>query len=545
MKKLISIAILLFTTAIAAMAQKEPNLSTNGSGELIRYTASALSEGFNIAIGVDKNTKWIEYHNMVANQPFNNYVFLNGTKALTVFGYIPKDSLSYYRYNIIEDENKLLATDAIPFTQVKSPQTIGSTGRIEVDLGTFNIENRKLSIETYKITERSHVKITTIYNREITPAKIVMIARSGTGKKGDFVFGENQKDGFAFKVHDAQTVTALNLVIKPTDPVFVYNVYLTNLSTKQSVFISNNWLYDYFVGDNSGTPLPYIPVNASFFNVPGNYELRIIPKLPGGFNVKSFPEKTTIFHFTILPSDSVYQQKMVIRFVVIALVTIACLVFLTFYIMRVRNNTKLAEQKQQKDIAQLQLDAVRSQLNPHFLFNALSGIQNLINKAEIDQANRYLAKFARLTRNILNNRELIGLTEERTLLDDYLQMEQMRFGFDYEILTDPNLDAADIQIPAMLLQPFVENAVKHGVANQQGSAKITVAITKNCSSLELSIVDNGKGFDTARQTEGLGMQLSKKRIDLLNTIYKDSPIRLEVRSGADGTTVRIILTHWL
>ncbi len=529
---------------MAGKAQKKP--VSPSVDESVRYTASTVSAAFGIGISIDKSTKWIEYHNMMPNQPFNNYVFLKGTRTITVFGYLPKDSLKYYRYNVIENDKNWLATDATPNLKGK-PALIGQRNDIaEINLGDFNVENKKLSIETYKITERNKVSTTTIYNKEIEPAAILWVTRGITGKKGGAaVMMEHLKDGFKFKIHDTLTVTGLNIVIKPTDVTFVYAVYLKNLATGRSILVSNNWLYDYFYGMGMHSALPYLTVNSSFFNEPGNYELQIIPKLPGGFRIKSFPEKTTTFHFAVLPSDTVFQGKIVIKFVVIGLAVIACLVFVVFYVIRIRNKAQLAEQKQKKDIAQLQLDAVRSQLNPHFLFNALSGIQNLMNKMEIDQANRYLTKFARLTRNVLNNSDLINLSEEKTLLDDYLQMEQMRFGFHYEIMLDPELDTLNIQIPSMLLQPFVENAVKHGLTNTDVAGKIIISIVKKDTDIELSIVDNGKGFNTAKQNDGLGLQLSKKRIALLNAIYKDSPIGFEIQSGSGGTKVQITLTHWL
>ena len=540
MKKLSSILILLCIITMVGNAQNKP---VNGSGNSDRYTASAANSAFGIAISVDKNTKWIEYHNMIANQPFNNYVFLKGTKTITVFGYLPKDSLNYYSYNIIENDNKMLVEYAIPGN--------GATGTkirlikpdlVEINLGDFNVENKKLTIETFKVTGRSRVNTTTIYNKEIEPAAIGWVARGIITKNGSTaVRMERIKDGSKFKIHDTTTVTDLKVVIKPTDITFVYNVYLKNLATGQSILVSNNWLYDYFTGSDFHTALPYLTVNAALFNEPGNYELQIIPKLPGGFRVKAFPEKATTFRFTVLPSDTVYGQKTVIG----GLVAIACLVLVVFYINKARNKKMLAQQKQQKDIAQLQLDAVRSQLNPHFLFNALSGIQNLMNKMEIDQANRYLTKFARLTRNVLKNSELTTLDEEKVLLDDYLQMEQLRFGFNYEILTDPSLDTLNTQIPAMLLQPFVENAVKHGVATMDGDGKIVISIIKKDAHIELSIRDNGKGFDTAKQNDGLGLQLSKKRIALLSAIYKDSPIGFDIQSGPGGTAVRITLKYWL
>lgn len=161
---------------------------------------------------------------------------------------------------------------------------------------------------------------------------------------------------------------------------------------------------------------------------------------------------------------------------------------------------KLVQQFKEKEITQLQLNSIRSQLNPHFLFNALAGIQNLMNKNEIDNANKYLSKFARLTRNVLNDKELVSLAQEKALLDDYLQMEQLRFGFSYEIKTDDNLDLENIEIPSMLLQPFVENAVKHGISQKANDGKITITFNKQANNLVLTITDNGNGFDTEKST---------------------------------------------
>ncbi|SEM83661.1 Histidine kinase-, DNA gyrase B-, and HSP90-like ATPase [Mucilaginibacter gossypiicola] len=543
MKKISLILLLLTTITITLRAQKQPvDLSVDPSGKALFYSASTLGAGFGIFITIDKQTKWIEYHNMVASQPFNNYVFLKGTKYVELFGIIAKDSLSFYRYNIIEDDNHILAADATPVISGRPP--LLSNDRVEVSLGKFDISNKKLTVETYNIKSRTRVGMTTIYNKEILPAKILIVARQVTGKKGDAVMFEQRPEGFKFKIHETYTVTGLDFVIKSTDISFVYHVYLKNLATGETTLVSNNWRYDYFIGGYAQGALPFVTVNSSFFKIPGDYELQIVPKLPGGFHIKSFPDKTTTFRFTVLPSGSVFQKETVVKLIIAIITAIAFLVLTGYYIIRIRNKRKLAEQKRQKDIAQLQLEAVRSQLNPHFLFNALSGIQNLMNKAEIDQANRYLSKFARLTRNVLNNSAQIDLDKEEQMLNDYLQMEQLRFPFIYEIIADPVLITMNIQIPSMLLQPFVENAVKHGLTNTEAS-RINISFARNESDVVLSITDNGKGFDTSKESNGLGLQLSRKRITLLNEIYKESPVNLEIHSGSEGTTVRITLTHWL
>ena len=179
------------------------------------------------------------------------------------------------------------------------------------------------------------------------------------------------------------------------------------------------------------------------------------------------------------------------------------------------------------------------------MFNALAGIQTLMNKNEIDNANRYLTKFARLTRNVLDHKELISLTSEKTLLDDYLQMEQLRFGFQYQITASPDLDVENIEIPAMLLQPFVENAVKHGIAAKGSDGKIEIDFTKKETDVILSVKDNGGGFDTAKDYAGLGLALTKNRISLLNSIYKETPFLLDMKADANGALIRITINQWL
>ncbi|RZJ80929.1 MAG: sensor histidine kinase, partial [Flavobacterium sp.] len=175
----------------------------------------------------------------------------------------------------------------------------------------------------------------------------------------------------------------------------------------------------------------------------------------------------------------------------------------------------------------------------------LSGIQNLMNKNETENANTYLAKFARLTRNVLDDKELISLSQEKTLLDDYLQMEQLRFGFEYEINTPNNLDIENIEIPSMLLQPFVENAVKHGIAQKADKGKITIVFDKKENDLVLTVTDNGNGFNATIKYAGLGLALSQNRITLLNSVYKENRFTLVTESSANGTIISLTLTDWL
>ncbi len=169
-----------------------------------------------------------------------------------------------------------------------------------------------------------------------------------------------------------------------------------------------------------------------------------------------------------------------------------------------------------------------------------------MNKNEVENANKYLARFARLTRNILDDgqKELTTIEHEAAMLTDYLQMEQMRFGFKFNIDIDEGEIDQQIEIPAMLLQPFIENAVKHGVSALKKEGMVIVSIKEKDTDIILSVKDNGKGF-SGKQTGGKGIKLCEERIKLLNSIYKNTAILLHINRDSKGTLITIELKNWL
>jgi len=218
------------------------------------------------------------------------------------------------------------------------------------------------------------------------------------------------------------------------------------------------------------------------------------------------------------------------------------------YVVDISDERKLQQSIQEKESVKLKLRSIRSQLNPHFMFNALTSIQGLMNKNDIPAANHYLALFANLTRKVLNTTEqdLISLEDELKIQEDYLQMEQLRFGFQYDVKVGEDINLANTEIPAMLLQPFVENAVKHGVALLQQKGSIQVQVNKQGNNLVLSVTDNGKGFDksSVQQQQGsLGLKLSEERIALLNQVHPDQPSILNIDPKQTGTTITITLIN--
>ena len=201
-----------------------------------------------------------------------------------------------------------------------------------------------------------------------------------------------------------------------------------------------------------------------------------------------------------------------------------------YYNYRINYIKKEAEVKSQ--ISNLERSALQAQMNPHFIFNCLTSIQNFILQNEKSQANQYLSTFASLVRDTLNAsvNGSVTLEDEIRMLDSYLLLEQLRFNhsFEYEIVVDPKIDQYDVLIPPLLIQPFVENAILHGVKNKKGQGEIKINFTSASERLLVEIMDNGQGFSTSKSENGpftndkshdyksLGVGITQKRLSHLN-----------------------------
>ena len=203
---------------------------------------------------------------------------------------------------------------------------------------------------------------------------------------------------------------------------------------------------------------------------------------------------------------------------------------------------------EQKEKKELELRSIRSQLNPHFVFNALNSIQGLVNANEKEKANQYLSDFSNMMRDTLsgNSKDYSPLETELAILDRYLKLEQLRFGFGYEIKVSDSINATSIEIPTLLLQPLVENAVKHGVAQLLSKGKITIEINKLGKDQIFEIKENGQGFIEAQENkEGYGIRLTRERIHLINQINKETSISLAFNKTTDGMTAEVIFKDLL
>jgi LytS/YehU family sensor histidine kinase len=196
-----------------------------------------------------------------------------------------------------------------------------------------------------------------------------------------------------------------------------------------------------------------------------------------------------------------------------------------------RRNEHLENLKAQSDLklkaSELEMQALRAQMNPHFIFNCLSSINHFILKNETDSASDYLTKFSRLIRIVLTNskNKLITLEDELEMLRLYLDMERLRFknSFNYNINFINSIDIDNIYIPPLLLQPFAENAIWHGLMNKEGEGHLEISLRTENNFLICHIIDDGIGRKAAAELKmsgekkkSLGLKITRERFDLLN-----------------------------
>ncbi len=265
---------------------------------------------------------------------------------------------------------------------------------------------------------------------------------------------------------------------------------------------------------------------------PGNYELEIQTQNEDGYWSESLVQS-----FRINPP---FWKKL--WFLLLVMLAILGLGYFT-YSRRLISIQKEHEVKDQ--LIELERSALQAQMNPHFIFNVLNSIQNAVTQNEKDQAALLLAKFSKLIRATLNNAraEKISLEEEIAYIESYLYLEKVRHkrGFDYNVTHDNDIDPYDTTIPPMLVQPYVENAIKHGLKNvEKGVIGVNYSTEQNY--LVISVTDNGHGFqkDTLKNKEynSVGMAITQRRLELLaDQKDKDKMVTVHHLKASDGRVI--------
>lgn len=247
-------------------------------------------------------------------------------------------------------------------------------------------------------------------------------------------------------------------------------------------------------------------------------------------------------------------------FILLSLIIIISIVSFIFYYQL--NRIKKREKEKtifHKKLSELEMKALRSQMNPHFIFNVINSIQNYIVKKESRTAQDYLAKFARLIRNVLENskHENIPLNEEIEAIKLYIELEQLRnpSKFTFSLIIQDGLQLSNFVIPPLILQPYIENAILHGLMPlAENNGQLIIKIEKRESKLVFIIDDNGVGRKRAAELKqkkqlfhhSMGLSVTEDRIKLITNLEKEqSSIDIEDKFNsmgeADGTRVIIII----
>lgn len=234
-----------------------------------------------------------------------------------------------------------------------------------------------------------------------------------------------------------------------------------------------------------------------------------------------------------------------------------CIIFsiiIGFIIKKIQDKSKNAEIRlavKLKEMEELKMTALQSQMNPHFLFNSLNSINNFVLKNEVEKASDYITKFSKLIRVILNSSSspTSTLAEELQILALYVTMEQMRVsgGFTYNVEAEKKLRLEAIKVPPLFLQPFIENAIWHGIMKKEGDKHIELSIKESDGNVICTILDNGIGINKAKELAHMtqkrkffGAKATENRIRIL---YQNKDVNIVTTDISDkektGTEVSI------
>jgi len=511
------------------------------------YSNMSVGPTSKIVLGVKLEAQLTNYRGgsvKAFGKDYARYTINNGTEAQAIAMGITPANVNEYKYHVVLNDS----TEVVPWTTPKLEKQYGATAPYGA-LGKYKYPGKQVLIEVINQKDYS-IRDGLLFDWRPEQAPVIT---SFSARAYSNLFSLNDNNRGYSKHIDAKTnlPTDLKFPAKSIDEMTfrfaehegkTYQFFVTNAGEKKQTYF-----YQAVKGDE------FILRGITIFNKPGKYQIvvaastgqtiykTVIPfevtkALPGSIETKHYWDYADQNDLTDFGDAGTYA------------VIILVVVGIGFGIYYLDNQNKLRKAEQARAMAAMQLKSVRSQLNPHFMFNALTSIQNLMNQHDTEGANHYLSKFAGLTRQVLktSGQELISLNDELQIITDYLEMEQLRFGFKYSIEVDSKINKPNTEIPAMLLQPFIENAAKHGVSALQSNGEIKVSIVKDGSNLIFTIQDNGPGFGGAANPDGgHGLKLSRERILLLNQLYKDQPIALQVNIKDPGAKIVITLTDWV
>jgi tetratricopeptide (TPR) repeat protein len=245
-----------------------------------------------------------------------------------------------------------------------------------------------------------------------------------------------------------------------------------------------------------------------------------------------------------IQQQTVFRQQLVIYglLVIILIIGVAA-----YFIYRSAQASKIANQM-------LALKSLRSQMNPHFIFNALNSVNHFIAQQDERTANKFLSEFSQLMRLVLENsqEDFIPLSKEQEILSLYLKLEHYRFRdkFDYEINVDESVSVDSLEVPPMLIQPYIENAVWHGLRYKETKGKLSLRIFRENNFLVVEVADDGIGrrrsaelkTENQRRHNSTGLKNIQDRLQIINKVYKANyKVVIDDLAENTGTRVRIYI----
>ena len=265
-------------------------------------------------------------------------------------------------------------------------------------------------------------------------------------------------------------------------------------------------------------------------------------------NLKFFSEWSDIIlpDYFFISYFSYFQVSLV--FVVYIIITSLLKLSKSWFIVSKLQEELLEAEKQksihEKELIELEAKALRAQMNPHFIFNCMNSIKSLMQEREIDKGVTYLTTFSKLIRTLFNNadKKEISLYDEIETCKLYLQLEAMRFDtkFSYVVNIDESIDLKSIYVPALIIQPFIENAIWHGII-PKGGGNVSLSVLKNNGGIEVIIDDDGIGREASKQNKGAsnighqskGVNLTQSRLELDN-LLKQRQAKLQILDKKDS-----------
>jgi two-component system LytT family sensor kinase len=458
---------------------------------------------------------------------------------ITVNG-INRQNVDKYQYRVLENKTKVVLPWTKPklFTNAYWQSRIADSTKIDTSaayLGQF---------------KDSFGNALTIQVRRVDQPQVMQVSMSAFWAKRTpkviSVFTFNQLESF-LKIVKRQWMP----VVSPSDGEWSKDSVLLRLkhnfqSTENSLIfyldgiVNHKELLEYELinnGSSAGWQKNDLDLNLIWLKdlSPGNYKLRI----------RYSVQRANVCEYSFMIKAAWYQTIWAkLAFFMLGLFAVG----FVFLLIRSRNQSKKMEaQDLQKQLVQTELKAIRMQFNPHFVFNALSSIQGLITKNDPDNASKYLVEFGTLMRESLKatSKEFTSLVSEIKMLENYLKLEKLRFGFEYRFEIDEHLAINEIEIPSLLLQPIIENAIKHGISALQEQGRLIIAFDKADADMVVTVTDNGDGFKDEQPAAGFGLQLTRDRIKLLNQTFDHQQITFAIKRADEQTHVIICFKNLL